>query len=62
MKLSYEKDFRSDRPDGRLMSAMAAHMEYLRRLKPRLALPEDMTPEGFPAWQAQVRAKVGELL
>ncbi len=62
MRLSYETHFRSDRPDGRLMSTMAAHMEYLRHLQPRLALPADMTPEGFPAWRAQVREKVRELL
>ena len=62
MRLSDGTHFKSDRPDGRLMSSMAAHMEYLRHLEPKLALPADMTPEAFPAWQAMVRDKVLDLL
>ena len=62
MRLSYETHFRSGRPDGRYLSAMAAQMARLRDLKPKLALPADLTPEAFPAWQSQVRERVRALL
>ncbi len=62
MKMSYEKNFKSDRKDGRHISTMAAHMEMLRDLRPKLALPEDLTKESFCEWKAKVRAKLQELL
>ncbi len=62
MRLSDSTHFRSSRPDGRQTASMAAHMEYLRHLKPRLALPGDMTPEEFPLWREKVREKVRDLI
>ena len=60
--LSYEKDFKSNRPDGRFVSSLAAYMEHLRHLKPDLALPETLTSEVFDEWRKKVAAKVVELL
>ena len=40
MQLTYEKDFKSQREDGRFVSHMAVHMEKMRHYKPILALPE----------------------
>lgn len=60
--LSYEKNFASRRPDGRFTSTMAAHMEQLRRLKPLLALPEELTPESFACYRDRVKKKLRELL
>lgn len=62
MNLTYETHFKSERPDGRLTSSIAAHMEMMRRYHPPLALPEDLTPESFRLWQEKVRKKVRELL
>ena len=60
--LSYEKNFKSHRPDGRFVSSLAAYMEQLRHLKPELALPAELTPEVFDEWKKKVSAKVAELL
>ena len=60
--LSYEKHFKSNRPDGRFVSSLAAYMEQLRHLKPELSLPAELTPEVFSRWQKKVAAKVLELL
>lgn len=60
--LSYEKHFQSNRPDGRHVSTMAALMEKMRREKPELALPDELTPEIFAKWQNRVKAKLRELL
>lgn len=60
--LSYEKNFKSDRPDGRFYSSWAAHMEMMRRDTPRLELPEDLTNESFYSWKSAVREKLRELL
>lgn len=60
--LSYEKNFKSHRPDGRFVSSLAAYMEQLRHWKPELALPQVLTPEKFAAWQKLVSAKLLELL
>ena len=62
MKLSYEKNFKSHRPDGRHTSTMAAHMEMLRKMKPLLELPEELTPEKFTEWKLAVKDKVRELM
>ena len=60
--LSYEKNFSPRRSDGRFVSTMAAHMEFLRRLKPELALPEELTRESFVCYQDRVKEKLRELL
>ena len=54
LKLSYDEHF-APRADGRYVCTMAAHMAMLRDLKPRLALPENLTPETFAAWQQDVK-------
>ena len=62
MNLSYNTHFASKRPDGRLTSSLAAHMEQMRRTKPLLALPEEISPEEFPVWKNKVCEKIRELL
>ncbi len=62
MMLSYENNFKSQREDGRFTSHLAAHMEMLRNYKPILRLPEELTPEGFSAWQNKVKIKLSELM
>jgi len=62
LNLTYEKDFKSHRPDGRHVSTLAAHMEMLRNLKPDLSCPENLTEESFKAWQEKVKARCRELL
>ena len=54
LELTYEKTF-APRADGRYVCTMAAHMAMLRDLKPRLALPENLTEETFSAWQKDVK-------
>ena len=60
--LSYETHFKSNRPDGRFVCSLAAYMEKLRRTKPELALPDELTPEIYEAWRSKVKAKYRELL
>ena len=60
--LSYEKHFKSQRADGRHISTMAALMEQMRKTKPELTLPEELTPESFAEWQKKVKEKIRELL
>ena len=62
MNLSYNTHFKSQRPDGRLTSSLAAHMEQMRRTKPLLALPNEISPEEFPVWKKNVCEKIRELL
>lgn len=62
MNLSYNTHFASKRLDGRLTSSLAAHMEQMRRTKPLLALPEEISPEEFPVWKNKVCEKIRELL
>ena len=62
LNLTYEKDFKSHRPDGRHVSTLAAHMEMLRHLKPDLSCPEELTEERFQAWQEAVKVRCRELL
>ncbi len=62
MNLSYEKHFRSARPDGRLTSSLAAHMEQMRHWKPLLSMPETLTPETYSNWKNSVCQKARELL
>lgn len=54
LELTYEKNF-APRADGRYVCTMAAHMAMLRDLKPRLALPENLTEESFATWQKEVK-------
>ena len=62
MDLTYEIHFKSSRPDGRITSSIAAHMEMMRRYHPILALPSDISSEEFPVWQEKVKRKARELL
>ena len=62
MKLSYETHFRSNRPDGRFTSTMAAYMASLRQTPPSLELPKDADESSFAAWRSEVREKAKELL
>ena len=62
LNLTYEEHFKSNRPDGRFVSTFAAHMQWLRDLKPELALPEELTEESFAAWQQAVKAKLRQQL
>ena len=57
LNLTYEEHFKSHRPDGRFVSTFAAHMQWLRDLKPELALPEALTEESFAAWQQAVKER-----
>ena len=61
LNLTYETNF-APRADGRYVSTMAAHMAMLRDLKPRLALPENLTEETFAQWQAEVKATLTKQL
>ncbi len=62
MKYTYEEYYKSHRPDGRIMSSQAAYMELLRRERPVLSVPKDLTKESFLAWQKEIRAKAVALL
>lgn len=61
-KISYETHFKSTRPDGRHVSSLAAYMEKLRHMQPKLSLPQELTVEGYKIWQEQVKSKYRELL
>lgn len=61
-KISYDTHFKSKRADGRHITALAAFSERLRRMKPRLALPEELTAESYGAWRREVKEKLFELL
>ncbi len=62
MNFTYETHFKSTRPDGRHVATIAAHMEAMRRLKPLLALPDDLDAATYACWRDQVRTKAKELL
>ncbi len=55
-------DFKSKRPDGRVYSPWAVHMEHMRKLKFGLEFSPDMTPEEFFEWQKKVKEKAIEIL
>lgn len=61
-RLSYEAHFKSGREDGRFVNSLAGFMEMIRRTRPQLALPEDISAESYPAWRKQVVTKYRELL
>ena len=61
MNYSYEKDYAPRAEDGRCTTSLSGFMEYLRRHKPLLSLPEELTEESFFAWKSAVRAKLAEL-
>ena len=60
--ISYDKQFKSNREDGRFYSSWAAHMEMLRNITPKLSVPHDLTKEEFFKWQSAVKEKLRELL
>ena len=62
MKYTYEKFYKSHRPDGRIPSSQAAFMERLRRERPLLSVPRNATKEELIEWQKALRAKACELL
>ena len=62
LNLTYEEHFKSHRPDGRHVGTFAAFLEYMRRFKPALSCPEELTQENFAKFQAAVKAKIPELL
>ena len=59
---TWEKHFRSNRPDGRLETSLAAVRSQLRSLTPALAFDESFTLEEFADWRAKVRAKLAEIM
>ena len=61
MNYSYEKDYAPRAEDGRCTTSLSGFMEYLRRHKPLLSLPEELTEESFFVWKSAVRAKLAEL-
>ena len=62
MRITYDTHYKSKREDGRHISSMAAHMAWLRDLKPALAFPQNAEYEEFIEWKIKVRIKVEELL
>ncbi|MBQ4528329.1 MAG: hypothetical protein II998_09670 [Clostridia bacterium] len=62
MRITYETHYKSKREDDRHTSSMAAHMAFLRDLKPKLAFSDKFTKEEFLTWKKDVRNKVNELL
>lgn len=62
MKFTYDTHYRSDRPDGRIVSSQAALMEQMRRTRPSLSTPKNPTREEVLAWREKIRAKATELL
>ena len=62
MKYTYEKYYKSHRPDGRIVASQAAFMERLRRERPLYSVPKNATKEELIEWQKNVRAKASELL
>lgn len=62
--LTWEKNFKSSRPDGRYTGTLGAFFAYARSIKPQLGYDREKynTPEKFAAWQAEVREKVKEVL
>ena len=62
MKYTYEKYYKSHRPDGRIVSTQGAFMERLRRERPLYAVPKRASKEELLDWQKKIRAKATELL
>ncbi len=62
MKYTYEEYYSSHRSDGRMISSQAAFTELLRRQRPELSVPKDMTRENFLTWQKAIRKKAVELM
>ncbi len=62
LNLTYEKHFKSHRPDGRHVCTFASVLEQLRHMKPSHSCPEELTRENFAAFQAAVKQRVRELL
>ena len=62
MKISYEKQLKSQRKDGRYVCSFAAYLERMRQTSMKFALPENMTPEDFEKWKKAVIEKYRQLL
>ncbi len=62
MFLTYEKNFKSDRPDGRFLSTTAAYLEMMRNTTPNLELPQDIDKNSFEEWQKSIKEKTAEYL
>ncbi len=62
MYFSYEKDFKSQRADGRHTHTLAAYMDFMRNFKPTLSFPENADNAEFAQWQKKVKDKARELL
>ena len=60
--LSYERNFKSHRRDGRYVGTLASQMARMRDQKPLLSFDENMDQEQFAAWKESVREKLEELL
>jgi hypothetical protein len=54
--------FESGRPDGRFVSTAGFVHAYLKANPPRLAFRPSIGVEGCPAWQAEVRDKLREVM
>ena len=62
MKISYGTHYASGREDSRHVSTMAAFMERMRNIKPKLSMPGDLSKESFELWRTELQKKVRELL
>lgn len=61
-KVFTAENFKSNRPDGRFERSLGFIYEHLRRKEPKLSFDKVTSAEEFPAWRAQVREKLRELL
>ena len=62
MKLTWEKNFKSDRADGRRVGTLSALLELMRDRPCDLTLPGRLTEKTFSDWQARVKEKARDIL
>lgn len=62
MDYTYDKDYASRRPDGRMIESLASWTEFLRRTTPILSMPDAFTGDSFFAWKTKVRETLDTLL
>lgn len=62
IQYTYERDFKSNREDGRFTESLAAFSEYLRNYKQILALPDNLTKDSFFEWKEKVRQTLSVML
>jgi len=62
MYYTYEADYKCRREDGRFTEALPAWMEFIRRYKPALSTPEELTAESLKEWQGKVKATMKTIL